>query len=929
MVDEIQISQLPTAGTVEGGDEVPLVKGEETFKGSLNQILADLGVTDHMENTIIHAPIDDTTQANNKIWSSQKVVQHVNQMLGVGGSGPLSADKGGTGLNVVDANRILWSVSQNVLSAIGLDTYFVVQNGILTLDIEAIREALDGNPSPGQGVPDLSDIITQLVFYAHTHSNQNTVVQISTTFAPADVDTGNNQINVTLPLPDTSEGQAGNWQRVYFWSTGQLPAPLEAGKPYIAESTGGVTKIYPLARTTDFWKVLGGRYGDWVGPCQLAAQNSGAIDLTSQGTGTHTIYTQPLMSVWRDLTGNGFDFSNTTGNYNELFEVIEDASGKFLHSYGAMISNYSEFSAHNEYGKRYNNLAGVSFRDRFANRRFVASIAILRPKRVVPSFKTKQVPIDSAAINTGTGVITKSSHGFLTGQKVEWSTVTGALPTPNTGLITDTVYARNLTSSTFTLHPTESDASNNTNVITYSSAGSGNFMLAATQRCAPIDGARYLFDLSRPDANNAHSGNMGFRTPFVGTGTALTRSSFLSSYNGRLATTVAVRPLAPVIVTAPSGVNMPTTTDQNAPVNSRDFITGIDLTNPCVLHFGSTPKVATGETVWIDSIAGTEELNQRWVDNITVDTVNNTVTLNGVDATNFRPWIADGWITPVYYITPSQELPDSRSFLHRTLAQATAQQSVADNVRQCVTFNDYPALSSMTTHDQWRMWYVDDRTWMQMSNSTILPNIQPIYGQKYVVAAKKDYEPTPGTAIVDRTINASSLTITGGNSTITYNNHQLSTGMFLYGDANGGTLPTGIPNGTGSPPGFYVKNLGSNTFSLHPTSADATAGTNAWMPSDAGSGSWQLKRIRPEVMMSLNGGTWDRVVQADADWGRPGNTQSFSFPFILGNAAQPHVPGAWELKALVLLTVPDDNEATLDNLIDTIVDRFKTAEGIT
>lgn len=80
-------------------------------------------------------------------------------------------------------------------------------------------------------------------------------------------------------------------------------------------------------------------------------------------------------------------------------------------------------------------------------------------------------------INTGTGVITKTSHGRSTGTPVQWFTNTGTLPTQTSGSISGIKYLRSVSANTFTLHPTLADANANTNVILYSSAGSGTVCL--------------------------------------------------------------------------------------------------------------------------------------------------------------------------------------------------------------------------------------------------------------------------------------------------------------------------------------------------------------------------------------------------------------------------------------------------------------------
>lgn len=86
-----------------------------------------------------------------------------------------------------------------------------------------------------------------------------------------------------------------------------------------------------------------------------------------------------------------------------------------------------------------------------------------------------------SSVNTGTGVITAgAAHNITTTSGVAGNqgfpvTLIGSdFPVPTTGAalaVGDTLWLRNVTTTTFTAHRTEADSCNNTNVITYSSAG--------------------------------------------------------------------------------------------------------------------------------------------------------------------------------------------------------------------------------------------------------------------------------------------------------------------------------------------------------------------------------------------------------------------------------------------------------------------------
>jgi len=73
-------------------------------------------------------------------------------------------------------------------------------------------------------------------------------------------------------------------------------------------------------------------------------------------------------------------------------------------------------------------------------------------------------------INTSTDVITKA-HDFSTGTQVIFNNGGGTSPTGLTN--NDSYFVRRLSSTTFTLHPTEADASGNSNIVNITDAGTG------------------------------------------------------------------------------------------------------------------------------------------------------------------------------------------------------------------------------------------------------------------------------------------------------------------------------------------------------------------------------------------------------------------------------------------------------------------------
>lgn len=94
-----------------------------------------------------------------------------------------------------------------------------------------------------------------------------------------------------------------------------------------------------------------------------------------------------------------------------------------------------------------------------------------------------------STVNDTTDVITTSAaHGMTTGDAVMISTDSGSIPT---GLVSTTIYfARVLTTTTFTLHPTSADAVSNLNMVNMTSQGSGTLRVRFANGF--VDGFEYF-----------------------------------------------------------------------------------------------------------------------------------------------------------------------------------------------------------------------------------------------------------------------------------------------------------------------------------------------------------------------------------------------------------------------------------------------------
>lgn len=115
------------------------------------------------------------------------------------------------------------------------------------------------------------------------------------------------------------------------------------------------------------------------------------------------------------------------------------------------------------------NSSNITFTTASANWGTVTDVALLEANN--------QKSFANTDINTGTDVITITSHGFTTADPVSVSRSGGAGTFP-TGITEGVVYfARNVTSNTITLHATAAGASANTGLMDITAAGSGTFYI--------------------------------------------------------------------------------------------------------------------------------------------------------------------------------------------------------------------------------------------------------------------------------------------------------------------------------------------------------------------------------------------------------------------------------------------------------------------
>ena len=271
--------------------------------------------------------------------------------------------------------------------------------------------------------------IVRAVQYIAANDSNNTYTTINRDFATTDVDTGNNRINITdLDLNRTAEYVA---TKMRFSSTGTLPAPLQPDTDYYVHNEGSPVAgiaIYPV----DDGKTaaqFGNGYldGEYVSPAESYSLGINRIVLTDQGTGTHTMTSQELVTGIHDKTGRGYDYTKT--QINEMVERRQDANDNYYIDMAGVVGRDINDPSGPFYGKLYAMTnAGTDFGDLYSGNRFLAMAGAIAWSK--DSCATaRRLAIEPGDINTGTGVISMTNHS-MNGKKVRFGGYSGAtLPT--------------------------------------------------------------------------------------------------------------------------------------------------------------------------------------------------------------------------------------------------------------------------------------------------------------------------------------------------------------------------------------------------------------------------------------------------------------------------------------------------------------------
>lgn len=332
-------------------------------------------------------------------------------------------------------------------------------------------------------------------------------------FTVSAVNTGTNTITVS-GLDAGTAGSVLNASGTQFVleSTGDLPAGYTAGQViYPSPTSGDDYELFPIVSDIAEFESLDGMYdGDApVAEAQNFKQQLNALSLTSAGSGTITLKTvRQTMPSWLDMSGNGInDEAITLSDIHYHLEVEEDADGfEYIPIRATVRDEQTNFDSRaGKFWQQGPDAKRLEARGYPAGTRTDAWTIVCKSP-AEPELVTGCLKAYVSSVSTSNGEFTSSNHSLLTGDSVKIRVYAdGVLPTG----INDTTdyFARRITGSRFTLHPTESDATNNTNVIIPSTAGSAPMQAICDYRVGDsIVRARYLIEQLAPDsASNTNS----------------------------------------------------------------------------------------------------------------------------------------------------------------------------------------------------------------------------------------------------------------------------------------------------------------------------------------------------------------------------------------------------------------------------------------
>jgi len=413
-----------------------------------------------------------------------------------------------------------------------------------------------------QTFPAFSSVYTH---YTADNTGNVTAAPLSQTFTAANVDMVNHKLTglPDLGFPSVAKAYA---TPVYFSTTGTLPAPLSPNIPYyVVGSVAEGYSVYPLATDADAPYQPGAGPGEKVQIAQNVYLGVRKIVFTSGGSGTHTLSSRKLLSQLTDLTANGFhSVAPNLTNRHAMLEMGTDANGKWYFKTLGAIARENWVGSYNGYGPTfYQSGDRYAARQQIGNKRVVYQIFVCR----VRSFKERQVMkvlntpsrIDIATNRVNYGWDSRMSGKVATGDLLRVSATAGnSLPAP---LAEGTdYYARKVDNVYFTLHPSATDAANNTNVIDLTSAGSGSFLFYSPLRVGDARRWSFFAEVLEPGSGGGNTLSARLQEPMPSGASILKNASAFTvtgGNNGNVSNFSGVADLTPVVFWTPPGATLP------------------------------------------------------------------------------------------------------------------------------------------------------------------------------------------------------------------------------------------------------------------------------------------------------------------------------------------------------------------------------------
>lgn len=351
----------------------------------------------------------------------------------------------------------------------------------------------------------------------------NVTETFNMTFTPSNVILADSRISIadtTYSQPSASaSGAIGT--RVRFSSTGTLPSPLNGvDYYYLCPHGNGGYELYPECTQANWGTMVLNLRNNLVEESPLPAQNffqkANRVIFTSQGSGTHTVYSPELVKEMPNMIAGGVCSVGTVStNKHDRFEIEVDTSGKKAINSRRLLRDFNINGVFDIYGHGKDIIASnsadyVTLQNFTRNKRTLMLTTVME-QRETDNVGLLKAPILATNVNTATGVLTyvgsNNAHAFTTGRMVILREFpAGALPTgfstatvnPDRTITGSIYYARSVTATTLTLHATSGDATTNTNVIIPTTQGTNGFTVVAIQQSSDRERMRFISEIRQP-----------------------------------------------------------------------------------------------------------------------------------------------------------------------------------------------------------------------------------------------------------------------------------------------------------------------------------------------------------------------------------------------------------------------------------------------